>query len=510
MRILVTGATGYIGGRLAPRLLDRGHHVRVMTRDPVRLRDIPWAVRAEVVRADARDPESLRSALDGIEVAYYLIHSIDSGGDFSAVDRRAANAFAAAARAADVRRIVYLGGLGPATTGGTSAHLSSRQEVGRILLGSGVPTIVLRAAVVIGSGSASFEMLRYLTERLPVMLTPRWVRTRIQPIAVRDVLHYLIGALDVPDEVEGTFDVGGPDILTYAEMMQRFAAIEGLRRRIIVPVPILSPELSSLWVGLVTPVPGGIARPLIRSLRNEVVVHDHQVARWIPDPAEGLLPFDAAVALALARVRARSVKTRWSTAVWPGSGGASDDGDGAGATHPPNEPLPTDPQWAGGSLYVDERSMAVAAPPACLWHVIEGIGGDNGWYSWPLAWSARGWLDTALGGVGLRRGRRDPQRVHVGEALDFWRVEEIEPGHLLRLRAEMKLPGEAWLELRSMVDSEGTTTYSQRASFLPRGLPGQLYWWSVSPFHAAVFGGMLRNIVRKAEDEWAARAVATA
>ncbi|WP_261565439.1 SDR family oxidoreductase [Frankia gtarii] len=541
MRILVTGATGYIGGRLAPRLLDQGHDVRAMTRDPARLRDVPWADRAQVVEADARDPASLPATMAGIDVAYYLIHSIDSGGDFATVDREAASAFAAAARSAGVRRIVYLGGLSPADDGGgLSAHLSSRQEVARILLDSGVPTVVLRAAIIIGSGSASFEMLRYLTERLPVMLTPRWVRTRIQPIAVRDVLYYLIGALRVPAEVNQSFDVGGPDILTYAEMMQRFAAVEGLRRRVIIPVPVLSPGLSSLWVGVVTPVPKAIAKPLVQSLRSEVVVRDTRAIRqWIPDPPDGLMPFDTAASYALARVRERGVETRWSTAVWPTrssvrsrwpaaspepavtppagaqlagiaqSGGAlppptpgtaaAERGGVTCASRPPSEPTPADPQWTGGALYVDERSMSVAAPSGRLWQVIEGIGGENGWYSWPLAWSARGWLDTVLGGVGLRRGRRDPQRVHVGEALDFWRVEEIEPGRLLRLRAEMKMPGDGWLELRAAVDDDGATVYRQRAIFLPRGLPGQLYWWAVSPFHAAVFGGMLRNIVRTAE-----------
>ncbi|SNQ47238.1 putative nucleoside-diphosphate sugar epimerase [Frankia canadensis] len=501
MRILVTGATGYIGGRLAPRLLDRGHEVHAMTRDPARLRGIEWADHARVVQADAGDPLALTEALAGIDVAYYLIHSIDGGGDFSAVDRRAATAFAAACRAAGVRRIVYLGGLAPG--GGDqialSAHLSSRQEVARILLDSGVPTLVLRAAVIIGSGSASFEMLRHLTERLPVMLTPRWVRTRIQPIAVRDVLHYLLGALDVPAGVHGSFDVGGPDVLTYAEMMRRFAAVEGLRDRIIIPVPVLSPGLSSLWVGVVTPVPKGIARPLVRSLRTEVIVGDGgAVRRWIPDPADGLLPFDTAVAYALARVRERRVETRWSTAVLPVGTGAR--GGGADwVPGPPGEPAPTDPQWSGGALYVDEREAAVAAAPERLWRVIEGIGGENGWYSWPLAWSARGWLDGLLGGAGPRRGRRDPQRMRVGEALDFWRVEEVEPGRLLRLRAEMRMPGDGWLELRAALGPDGGTRYRQRAVFLPHGLPGQLYWWAVSPFHAVVFGGMLRNIVHAAE-----------
>jgi uncharacterized protein YbjT (DUF2867 family) len=510
VRILVTGATGYIGGRLVPRLIDRGHDVRAMTRDPARLRDVGWAARARIVQADAGDPRALAEALADVEVAYYLIHSIDGGGDFSAVDRQAATTFADACRAAGVRRIVYLGGLSPAGAdpGGLSDHLSSRQEVARILLGSGVPTLVLRAAVIIGSGSASFEMLRHLTERLPVMVTPRWVRTRIQPIAVRDVLHYLIGALDVPAGTHGSFDVGGPEVLTYAEMMRRFAAVEGLHHRMIIPVPVLSPGLSSLWVGVVTPVPKGIARPLVRSLRTEVIVGDGgAVRRLIPDPVDGLLPFETALRYALARVRERRVETRWSTAVWPVRRAQpapqvqrpAEAPSGTWSSRPPGEPTPTDPQWSGGTLYVDEREAPVDAAPARLWRVIEGIGGENGWYSWPLAWATRGWLDVLVGGVGVRRGRRDPQRMRVGEALDFWRVEEIEPGRLLRLRAEMRMPGDGWLELRADVNPDGTTRYRQRAIFLPRGLPGQLYWGAVSPFHAAVFGRMLRNIVRAAE-----------
>ncbi|WP_018502820.1 SDR family oxidoreductase [Parafrankia discariae] len=523
MRILVTGATGYIGGRLAPRLLRQGHLVRCMTRDPARLADVDWArlPDVEVVRADALDPASLPAAMEGVDVAYYLIHSIDTGGDFSAVDRRAAEAFARAARVAGVRRIIYLGGLSPTTGVGLSAHLASRQEVARILLDSGVPTVVLRAAIIIGSGSASFEMLRHLTERLPVMLTPRWVRTRIQPIAVRDVLHYLLGCLRLPAEINRSFDIGGPDVLTYADMMQRFAAVEGLRRRVIIRVPVLSPGLSSLWVGLVTPVPKAIARPLVRSLRSEVVVGEHDIARWVPDPPKGLLPFETAVAYALARVRDRAVETRWSTAVWPGSpiaapfpevtaylaghpsngsSGHSSDGVLPGAA-PPGEPVPTDPAWAGSSLCTDERSTAVAAPADRLWRVVEGIGGENGWYSWPLAWSARGWLDILVGGVGHRRGRRDPAHLRTGEAIDLWRVEEMVPGRLLRLRAEMRLPGHAWLELRVEPGGgpDGATVYRQRALFLPRGLPGHLYWRAVSPFHAVVFGGMLRTIVRRAE-----------
>ncbi|MFF4170751.1 SDR family oxidoreductase [Streptomyces sp. NPDC001744] len=483
---LVTGAGGYIGGRLVPELLDAGHRVRCLARTPANLRDHPWADRVEIVRGDVTDAATLRPAFEGVEVAYYLVHSLGSGRDFEETDRRAARVFAEEARAAGVRRIVYLGGLTPRDVPehALSPHLRSRAEVGRILLASGVPTTVLRAAVVIGSGSASFEMLRYLTERLPVMLTPSWVRTHVQPIAVRDVLRYLVGSASMPADVNRAFDIGGPDILTYRDMMIRYATVAGLPRRLIVSVPMLTPRLSSHWIGLVTPVPAALARPLAESLRYEVVCAEHDIAEYVPGPPGTPIPFDRALDLALRRVQEAGVTTRWSSASLPGA---------------PSDPLPTDPDWAGGSLYTDERERTVEAAPDTLWKVIEGIGGENGWYSFPLAWAVRGWLDRLVGGVGLRRGRRDAQRLRVGDALDFWRVEEIERGSLLRLRAEMRLPGLAWLEMRSERDEEGRTRYRQRALFHPRGLAGQLYWWSVAPFHAVVFGGMARNIARTAE-----------
>ncbi|MCG5464553.1 SDR family oxidoreductase [Micromonospora sp. MED01] len=484
MRCLVTGATGYIGGRLTPLLLADGHTVRCLARKAVRLRDVPWASAAEIVEGDLSRPETLAAAFADVDVAYFLVHSLGRS-DFEAADRTAATNFAAAARAAGVRRIVYLGGPEPASDAEVpSPHLRSRAEVGRILLESGVPTAVLRAAVIIGSGSASFEMLRYLTERLPAMVTPRWVGNRIQPIAVRDVLHYLAGCADLPAEVNRGFDVGGPDVLTFREMMQRYARVAGLRQRIIVPVRPLTPSLSSHWVGLITPVPNKIARPLVESLIHEAVAHEHDIARYVPDPSDGLTGFDEAVALALAKVRDAQVETRWSNASGPDA---------------PAEPLPTDPVWSGGTAYTDVRERVVDAPPAALWRVVEGVGGEHGWYSFPLAWSIRGWLDRLVGGVGLRRGRRDPHRLQVGEALDFWRVEEIVPGELLRLRAEMRLPGRAWLEMRVLPADDGRSRYQQRAVFLPRGLPGHAYWKSVAPFHAVVFGGMARNIARNAE-----------
>ncbi|MER6979392.1 SDR family oxidoreductase [Streptomyces carpinensis] len=493
---LVTGASGYIGGRLVPELLEAGCRVRCLARSPDKLRDHPWADAAETVGGDVTDARSVAAAMRGIDVAYYLVHALGSGAGFEDTDRRAARIFAEQAHAAGVRRIVYLGGLTPrgVPEHSLSPHLRSRAEVGRIFLDGPVPATVLRAAVVIGSGSASFEMLRYLTERLPVMVTPRWVQTRTQPIGVRDVLRYLVGSATMPDGVDRAFDIGGPDVLTYREMMCRYAAVAGLRRRLILPVPVLTPNLSSHWVGLVTPVPASIARPLTESLRHEVVCREHDIALYVPDPPGRPAPFDEALALALRRVREARVATRWSSAAVPGA---------------PSDPLPTDPDWAGGSLYLDERHLPVGASREALWKVIEGIGGDNGWYSFPLAWAVRGWLDRFVGGVGLRRGRRDAERLRVGDSLDFWRVEEIEPVHLLRLRAEMRLPGLAWLEMYVETDPEGGTRYRQRALFHPRGLAGQVYWWSVFPFHAVVFGGMARNIAQAAAKGMSARGSAS-
>jgi uncharacterized protein YbjT (DUF2867 family) len=484
LRCLVTGASGYIGGRLVPELLAAGYRVRCMARDPGKLSDRPWSGDVEIAAADALERTRVRSALESVDVAYYLIHSLGTGTSFEQRDREAAAIFADAAMSAGVTRIVYLGGIIADDGSGLSPHLRSRAEVGDILLGSSVPTAALQAAVIIGSGSSSFEMLRYLTERLPVMVTPKWVETRIQPIAVHDVLRYLVGCAALPPGIRRRFDIGGPDVLTYAEMMRRYAKVAALRPRVIRPVPLLTPRLSSLWVGLVTPVPAGLARPLIESLRNEVVCSEHDIAAHFPDPPEGLMPVDRAIALALRHTREGAVSTRWSSAATPGA---------------PSDPLPSDPSWAGGSLYVDARISAVRASPASLWRVIEGIGGETGWYSFPAAWAVRGLLDRLAGGVGLRPGRRDPRHLLAGDALDFWRVEAITPGSVLRLRAEMRLPGLAWLEMAVGRDHDGMTTYSQRAIFQPRGLAGHVYWRSISPFHGVVFGGMLRNITAAAE-----------
>jgi uncharacterized protein YbjT (DUF2867 family) len=480
---LVTGPTGYIGGRLVPELLAAGFRVRVMARQPRNLADRDWHDQVEIVQGDAADTDSLKQALGGVEVAYYLIHSLGSGAEFQYLDRTNAQNFAAAARACGISRIVYLGGLYP-VVGKLSPHLESRREVGQILLASGVPTTVLRAAAIIGSGSASFEMLRYLTERLPVMITPRWVESQIQPIAVRDVLRYLVGSASMPPEVNRGFDIGGPDVMSYRQMMAAYAKTAGLKARRVLALPLLTPSLSSHWVGLVTPVPNSIARPLMESLINDVVCKEHDIATHVPDPDDGLITFHRAVELALQRVHDRRVTTSWSSATTVGA---------------PSDPLPGDPAWAGGSLFVDERVCRVDATPEQLWAVIKGIGGRNGWYSWRLGWWARGLLDRLFGGPGLRRGRRDPLDLVVGDALDWWRVEDIEDVRLLRLRAEMRLPGLAWLELIVETDEQGRTLFRQRALFHPQGPAGGLYWAMIYPFHGLVFGGMQRNIALEAE-----------
>ncbi|MCX4092977.1 SDR family oxidoreductase [Nocardia sp. alder85J] len=481
MRCVVFGATGYIGGRLVPELLAAGHTVRVVARTPGKLADAPWHDLVEIVRGDVTSGADLRAALAGQEIAYYLVHSL-TRSDFVTVDRQAAQSLADAAAMAGVRRIVYLGGIVPEGQR-MSRHLASRAEVGRILASGPVPAVVFQAAVIIGSGSASFEILRYLTERLPVMVTPRWVRNAIQPIAVRDVLYYLTRAAAVPGDFAGAFDIGGPDVLTYAGMMREYAEVAGLPRRGILPVPVLTPWLSAQWVNLVTPVPRSIAVPLIESLINDAVCREHGIAHHIPDPPGGLTGYRRAVELALRRIRDLDVPTRWSDATVPGA---------------PSDSLPTDPDWSGGSLYSDVRSRRTGADPATVWSVLEAIGGEHGWYSFPLAWSLRGWIDRFLGGAGLRRGRRDPHRLHEGEALDWWRVERLDRPRLLRLRAEMRVPGRAWLELSVEPDGSGAT-YHQRALFEPHGLAGHLYWKAIAPFHAIVFGGMARNITGAAE-----------
>ncbi|SDK04953.1 Uncharacterized conserved protein YbjT, contains NAD(P)-binding and DUF2867 domains [Cryobacterium psychrotolerans] len=484
-RVLVTGATGYIGGRLVPLLLEAGFTVRVLVRSPQKLTDVPWAGQVEIVRGDLADPGSLREACADVDVLYYLVHSMGARGDFEATERTAAENVAAAAAAAGVSRIVYLGGLHP-DTDTLSPHLRSRAEVGRILLASGVPTAALQAGVVIGSGSTSFEMIRHLTDVLPYMPAPKWVRNRIQPIAVRDVLYYLVAAAGLPADVNRTFDIGGPDVLRYGQMMNGYALEAGLRQRPIAALPVLTPWLASQWVNLVTPIPRNLAIPIIASLQYDCVVGERDIDTYIPRPEGGLTGYRRAVRLALGRMQGGEVETSWRNASIEGAS---------------SNPLPSDPDWAGHLVYTDLRQKRTPAKPEALWRVIEGIGGENGWYSFPLAWAVRGWMDKVVGGVGLRRGRRDPDRLHTGDALDFWRVERIDRGRFLRLRAEMRVPGRAWLELSVEPTDDGGALYRQRAIFFPRGLGGRLYWWSILPFHGIIFSGMANRITEEAAAE---------
>ncbi|GAA4347322.1 SDR family oxidoreductase [Microbacterium rhizosphaerae] len=478
--VLVLGATGYIGGRLVPRLLNAGYRVRVLARSAARVAAFDWANGVEVVEGDAADAAAMAQAVEGIDILYYLVHSMSAGSGFEDADRRVAQTVADAAAAASVSRIVYLGGLHP--DGPLSRHLRSRVEVGEILLASGVPTIVLQAGVVIGSGSASFEMVRHLTEVLPYMPAPKWVRNRIQPIAVRDVMHYLLGAARVPADVNRTVDIGGPDVLRYGQMMNGYAVEAGLPQRPIAALPVLTPRLASHWVNLVTPIPRSIARPLVESLQHDCVMRDHDVDALIPPPVGGLTPYRRAVALALARLEVDAVETSWQDAEVLGV---------------PSDPLPSDPEWAGRTVFTDVREEETSASQEELWAVIVGIGGVNGWYSTPLLWAMRGWLDKLVGGVGLARGRRRQASLAVGDALDFWRVEAVEPGRMLRLRAEMRAPGLAWLELYAEPHGAGAR-YRQRAVFFPSGLAGRLYWVGLLPFHGVIFRGMANRITATA------------
>ena len=476
--VLVTGATGYIGGRLVTHLLEVGYRVRVFARQADRLRDYPWISKVEVVEGDANDVAALNTALKSVDIAYYMLHALNLTDNFEKEEKVLAEKFATAALANKLKRIVYLGGI--ITKGQElSPHLASRALTGEILRNSGVPTIELRAGVVIGSGSASFEMLRYLTERLPIMTTPKWVLNQIQPIAIRDVLRYLVGAAAIDKKITGAFDVAGPDLFTYAEMMQQYAEAAGLRRRIIIPIPVLTPKLSSGWVGLVTPVPFQLARRLVDSLKNDVIADNGPIRELIADPKSGLTPFKTAVKLALTRLKTSSVETRWTDASVPFA---------------PSDPLPTDPDWAGGSLYTDVRTVESTQSAEQVFARIEAIGGDHGYSTATWAWQLRGLMDRLVGGVGLRRGRRDPDHLVVGEALDFWRVEEIKRPNLLRLRAEMKMPGRAWLEWSVIPNADGKgCKVVQRAIYVPRGLWGHLYWWAVWPMHGLVFPSMAKN-----------------
>jgi len=471
--ILLTGATGYIGGRLLRALRDSGQPVRCLARNPLAL-----PLGTDSVAGDVLSPETLPPAFAGVSTAYYLIHSMGSTGDFEEQDRMAAKNFGEAARASGVKRIVYLGGLG-APDEPLSAHLRSRQEVGEVLRQSGVPVVEFRASIIIGSGSLSFEMVRALVERLPVMICPRWVSMAAQPIAVNDVIRYLVAAANLPDEGSVTYEIGGPDQVSYSELMKEYARQRGLTRMMI-PVPILTPHLSSLWLALVTPLYARVGRKLVDSLRCPTVVHDSRALSVFPFRPKNL---EEAIAEALRNEDRELAETRWSDAL------------SSSGWRPP---------WGGvrfGAKLVDSRSSDLNFPVEKVFRGVMRIGGTQGWHSADFLWTLRGWIDLLIGGVGMRRGRKHPEKLNVGEALDCWRVEAVEKNHRLLLRAEMKLPGRGWLEFEVTERPEGGCTLRQTAIFEPKGLWGLLYWYGIYPAHAWIFRGMLRGLIRSIAEE---------
>ncbi len=472
--VLLTGATGYIGGRLLRRLEEEGIRVRCLVRNPAVLAG-RVAPDTEVVQGDVRDAASVERAMVGVRAAYYLVHSMASAGSFEEQDRRAALNFVRAAEQCGVERIIYLGGLAHEDERSLSSHLRSRLEVGRIFREGSVPSIELRASIVIGSGSLSFEIVRNLTERLPLMICPRWVSMPAQPIAIGDVLEYLRRALEIPLDGHRIFEIGGADVVSYGDLMREYARQRNLKR-IMIPVPVLTPWLSSLWLGLVTPVYARVGRKLIESVRHATVVRDHSALDVFGIRPAGVRE---AIAAALRNEDRELAETRWSDAL--SSSGVRRD-------------------WGGvrfGSRLVDSRSVEVPVPTDRAFAPIRRIGGETGWYGSGWLWRLRGALDLLVGGVGMRRGRRDPEHPHVGDALDFWRVERYEEDRLLRLYAEMKVPGRAWLEFEVSPGPEGSRI-TQTAMFDPLGLTGLIYWYGLWPVHQLVFARMLRGIARAA------------
>ncbi len=479
--ILVTGATGYIGGRLVPRLLADDHPVRVLVRSRRRVLSRPWSGDVEIAVGDALKPETLPEAMQGVHTAYYLIHSIAGPTGFEELDIQAARNFGNAAKQAGVERIIYLGGLGDPRAD-LSPHLRSRQHTGDALRESGVPVTEFRAAVIVGSGSISFEMIRHLAERLPIMVCPKWVYSRIQPIAVDDLLDYLVSALHTPESRGRTIEIGGADVTTYRGLMLGYARAHGLRRFMVpVPVPVLSPRLSSYWVHWFTPIPAKITHALVEGLRNEVIVTNNLSQTIFPHvkPRD----YSAAIDSVIQDLDQGRIDTSWSD-----------------ATDVSEEPEGNVRIESREGAIIESRRRPVNATPAEVYKVVAGIGGRRGWFFANWTWRLRGMVDRLLGGAGLRRGRRHPDELRVGDAIDFWRVEAIEPDRLIRLRAEMKLPGRAWLQYEFRETPNGTTQLEQTAAFIPRGLPGLLYWYGLYPVHSWIFSGLIKAIARRAEN----------
>ncbi len=483
-RILVTGATGYIGGRLVPRLLQEGYRVRVLVRSRVRVLSRPWSDQVEIVTGDIFDPQTLAKVLAEMDSAYYLIHSLSQGSSFHNLDLEAARAFGQAAQSAGVDRIIYLGGLGD-PEGDLSRHLRSRQETGQALREGGVPVTEFRAAVIVGSGSISFEMIRYLVERLPIMICPRWIYSRIQPIAIQDVLAYLVGTLDTPASRGLTIEIGGKNATTYKGLMLGYAEKRGLRR-LLLPVPVLTPRLSSYWVHWLTPIPSDITVALVEGLRNHVIVTDDLARTLFPhiEPQD----YASAIGIVINDLDEGRIDTSWS--------------DAAGTNSEGEKPVRLESRQG---MIIERRRRRVAASAQAVYRVCTGIGAARGWYFANWTWRLRGMVDRLLGGAGLRRGRRHPDDLRIGDALDFWRVEDLKADRLVRLRAEMKLPGRAWLQFEVWEAQDGSTHLEQTAAFMPKGLTGLAYWYGLYPVHAWIFGGLAREIARRAEHGMTAR-----
>jgi len=484
--VLLLGATGYVGGRLVPELLAAGHRVRCAVRNPRKLDGRTWRSDVEVVRADVADRGDMDRACDGVEAVVYLLRAVDGRPDLVERERAGAAVTRDAAAAAGVDRIVYLGELGDALT---SVRIAERQAIGRALAAGSVPVTELRAGVIIGSGSAWFEMIRHTTELLPVMVIPSWILTRTQPIAIRDVLRALVDVLRIEATRGEVLELGGPEVMTYREMMLRYARAAGLRRRIILSLPVVTPRLSAMFVGAVTPLPTTVARPLLEILRDDVVVKDDRTLTLIPFERH---TYDEALALTLGRMRGLDVATTWAGAGGPDPTGHDD----------PTAPSPDDPSWAGGVRYEDVRLRRTRIPREYVFDVVRSIGGSHGWFSPRLLWSVRGAIDKLTGGIGAGRGRRHPVELSIGDPVDLWRVDAIEPPWLLRLRAEMRVPGVAWHEYR-VLDDGVATVLEQRSLFEPRGLAGRLYWYALAPMHALLYPRMVRRIVREAEASYA-------
>jgi len=475
--ILVTGATGYVGGRLVPRLLEAGYRVRCLVRDPQRLQGQSWYPRVEAVFGDALDIPSLEHALEGVDAAYYLLHGIQGGRLSAERDRTMALYFATAAESRKLPRLISLAELVDPKAS-LSPYLRSRGETGYILRQSGVPVTEFRAGMIIGSGSALFEMIRYLTERQPVLVCPAWFFAMAQPIAIRNVLDYLVAALETPASSGKLLEIGGPTRLTYADMLLGYARERGLKRRLI-RTPFSLPRLSAYWVHMVTPVHWRTILPLIEGLRANLVVHDDEAKRLFPNIEP--LDFQSAVHLALGRVLSDAVETSWSDAL------VSSTGDARPYHFAVEE-----------GMMLERRTLALNLAPGPIFRAYTGVGGERGWFFMDWAWAFRGWIDKAIGGVGIRRGRRSPDDIRAGESLDFWRVEAVEKDRLIRLRAEMKVPGKAWLQFESIPQNDGKTLLTETAYFAPRGFWGFIYWYAMWPFHAFLFDGLIRAIASRA------------